>query len=186
MLFRSDTLVEERCFRADLLFRLRVLSLEMPPLRERPGDPLLLAVHFLGKFAQRYGDNHGKGRNSVDSHKHAWFDSYSWPGNVRELENLIHRAFLLADGAEINIPMPESLVSSRSDPSLIRADADGAPQTYAVARMQALESFDREYLEALLRRTQGNVTQAARLAGKERRALGKLLKKYRIDRSPFL
>lgn len=182
---KLETLVEERSFRADLMFRLRVLSLEMPALRERPGDPLLLADHFLGKFAQRYGNTHGKGRSPVDSHTRAWFDSYSWPGNVRELENMIHREFLLADGPELRIPVPDSLVSTGSDQSLIQGAAGDAPQTYAVARMQALESFDREYLEDLLQRTQGNVTQAALLAGKERRTLGKLLKKYRIDCSQF-
>jgi DNA-binding NtrC family response regulator len=182
---KLETLLEERSFRADLLFRLRVLSLEMPALRERPGDQLLLADHFLGKFAQRYGNTHDKGRTSVDSHTRAWFDSYSWPGNVRELENLIHRAFLLADGPELRIPVPDSLFSTRSAHSLLQAAADDAPQTYAVARKQALESFDREYLDDLLRRTQGNVTQAAHLAGKERRALGKFLKKYGIDCSQF-
>lgn len=182
---KLEALVEERGFRADLLFRLRVLSLEMPPLRQRPGDPLLLADHFLGEFAQRYGDNHGERKNSLDSHTRAWLDSYSWPGNVRELENLIHREFLLADGRELRIPVPDSLVSTRSNQGLIQAAADNTPQTYAVARIQALESFDREYLEDLLRRTQGNITQAARLAGKERRTLGKLLKKHCIDCSQF-
>jgi DNA-binding NtrC family response regulator len=182
---KLETLVEERCFRADLLFRLRVLSLEMPPLRERPGDPLLLADHFLRKFAARYGDTRGKGRSGVDSHTRAWIDSYMWPGNVRELENVILRALLLADDQEFGIAVPDSRLSIRSAHRLPQAAAEDPPQTYAVARLQALGLFDRKYLDDLLQRTQGNVTQAARLAGKERRALGKLLKKYQIDPSRF-
>ena len=182
---KLQALAADRCFRPDLLFRLGVLSLEMPPLRERVGDPQLLAEHFLDEFARRYGNAYGATRSALHSETLAWFDSYSWPGNVRELENLIHRAFLLADGQEIRIPFPLSPCPAPPDRWLIQDAAGGGPQNYAVARKQAIESFDRHYLDDLLKRTHGNVTQAARLAGKERRALGKLLKKYAIDCSDF-
>lgn len=180
---RLKTLVGEHSFRADLLFRLHVLSLEMPALRDRPGDPWLLAHHFLDEFAQRYGSISGEARRSIDSHAHAWFDAYAWPGNVRELENLIHRVFLLSDGPELSLPAPD--VPALGGPELLQAAAGDAPQSYTAARTQALDVFHRRYLDALLRRTQGNVTQAARLAGKERRALGKLLQKYHVDPSRF-
>ncbi|MGH8438274.1 MAG: sigma-54 interaction domain-containing protein [Pseudomonas sp.] len=182
---KLESLVEAGGFRADLLFRLRVLSLELPPLRERLGDPLLLANHFLREFALRYGDTLPPESNCLDSRAHAWFDSYSWPGNVRELENLIHREFLLSEGCELSIPGPTASMAARSDPGLILAIPTNAVPTYASARLQVLDAFDRKYLEDLLRHTRGNVTQAARLAGKERSALGKLLKKHHIDCSRF-
>lgn len=182
---KLETLVEAHRFRADLLFRLSVLSLEMPPLRERLGDPLLLANHFVNRFAMRYGENRSIKGRSLDTHTHAWFDSYSWPGNVRELENLIHREFLLSDGPAFIVPAPNALIATRSDRNTIQASPENVPQTYALARSQVLEAFDREYLQILLRHTQGNITHAARIAGKERRSLGKLLKKHRIDCSLF-
>jgi len=182
---RLKTLVGEHSFRADLLFRLHVLSLEMPALRDRPGDPWLLAHHFLDELTRRYADIAGEGQRSIDWHAHAWFDAYAWPGNVRELENLVHRVFLLADGPELQLPAPDAPAAGAPDPSLLPDVPDAVQQTYAAARTQALDVFHRRYLDELLCRTQGNVTQAARLAGKERRALGKLLQKYHIDPARF-
>nr|WP_311528314.1 sigma-54 dependent transcriptional regulator [uncultured Ralstonia sp.] len=170
-------LVEERCFRADLMFRLHVLTLEMPPLRERPGDPLLLAEHFLHQFALRYGIAMPR---TLDTCTRDWLDEYAWPGNVRELENLIHREFLLCGTGELRIPMPGCCSASNST-NLARAPLSSGMPTYALARKQALEAFDAAYLRDLLHHTGGNVTHAARLAGKERRALGKLLKLRQID-----
>ena len=170
-------LVDERCFRADLMFRLHVLTLEMPPLRERPGDPLLLADHFLTQFARRYGVAISR---KLDTCTRGWLDEYSWPGNVRELENLIHREFLLNETGELRIPMP-GCRSTSSNCSLARAPLSSGVPPYALARKQALETFDAAYLHDLLDHTGGNVTHAARLAGKERRALGKLLKLRQID-----
>ncbi|MEH6437585.1 sigma-54 dependent transcriptional regulator [Massilia sp. DD77] len=180
---RLKTLVGEHGFRADLLFRLHVLALDMPALRDRPGDPWLLAHHFLDEFTQRYGNTAGIARRSIDARAHAWLDAYAWPGNVRELENLVHRVFLLAEGPELLLPAPEGPVSGHPDPVLL---PDGAArQSYTAARAQALDAFHRRYLIDLLRHAQGNVTHAARLAGKERRALGKLLQKYHIDPARF-
>src|SRR5262249_25512433 len=104
-----DELVADGKFREDLLFRLRVLSLEMPPLRERVGDPSLLAEHFLQVWQHHYG---GCVR-ILDPDSRVWFDSYSWPGNVRQLENLVHRAFVLSDGPEIHVPAPGSRLPNR-------------------------------------------------------------------------
>ncbi|WP_218585424.1 sigma 54-interacting transcriptional regulator [Pseudomonas sp. R5(2019)] len=181
---KLETLVEADGFRADLLFRLRVLSIEMPPLRERLGDSLLLANHFLREFASRYGEHRLK-TSALDSHTHAWFDSYSWPGNVRELENLVHREFLLSDGRAFIIPAPNVTMNTCPDHGLIQASAGIPPQSYTVARTKVLDAFDKRYLEDLLRHTRGNVSQAARLAGKERSSLGKLLRKHQIDCSRF-
>jgi transcriptional regulator with GAF, ATPase, and Fis domain len=88
----------------------------------------------------------------------------------------------MSDTQELRIAAPDA-VSSRAVPSTVPPGLTALP--YQVARLQALESFDRLYLQEVLRRAQGNVTHAARLAGKERRALGKLLRKRRINTAPF-
>lgn len=159
-------------FRADLFYRLNVLSLEIPPLRSRSGDAQLLAEHFLREYAVRYS----MPCKPLNPATIAWFERYSWPGNVRELENLLQREFLLGDGAELGIAPPAVPgMASRG----VAADPD---ESYQAAKSRALEEFDRDYLQRVLRECGGNVTKAARLAGKERRAFGKLLKRYSIGR----
>lgn len=168
-------------FRSDLLFRLRVLALEMPPLRQRHGDSLLLAEHFLCGYARRYEATPRK----LNERTCAWFESYSWPGNVRELENLVHREFLLADGHEIDVSAPCTMSFPSFQQIPLRTKSAQEHVAYADARQQVLDEFDREYLTTLLRSTQGNVSHAARLAGKERSALGKLLRKHGISAAHF-
>ena len=147
----------------------------MPPLRERNGDVKLLASHFLQECDQRYGEP-GK---QLDAATLRWFEQYRWPGNVRELENLIHRHYLLSDELELHIAPPSGLAApATSDAAPVAAD--GEPLSYRAAKSRALQEFDRAYLTQMVRRTGGNVTQAALLAGKERRAFGKLLKRYHI------
>ncbi len=171
---RLQDAVEDGSFRADLFYRLNVLSLEIPPLRARSGDALLLAEHFLREYALRYS----MPAKLLDAATLEWFSRYVWPGNVRELENLLQREFLLADGDEIGIAQPAEGVRAASPP----AGAASANESYQAAKSRALEEFDRDYLQRVLRECGGNVTKAARLAGKERRAFGKLLKRYRIGR----
>ncbi|HEU4778500.1 MAG TPA: sigma-54 dependent transcriptional regulator [Steroidobacteraceae bacterium] len=165
--------VEEGSFRADLFYRLNVLSIEIPPLRARCGDAQLLAEHFLREFAVR----HSVPCKSLDAATLAWFGRYTWPGNVRELENMLQREFLLGDGAELRIAPPR--VHSVAAPP---AGEGAQNESYRAAKSRALEEFDRDYLQRILRESGGNVSKAARLAGKERRAFGKLLKRYRIGR----
>jgi DNA-binding NtrC family response regulator len=165
-------LADQDQFRIDLLFRLKVLFLELPPLRERPGDIPLLANHFLIGCSARYN----LARKRFDTASMPMLEAYGWPGNVRELENVVHRGFLMADGEVVTI----------TDPELRPADVDvGAGDNYRVAKAEALRSFNRRFLTDLMARTGGNVSAAAARAGKERRALGKLLKKYDIDPSGF-
>jgi two-component system response regulator GlrR len=175
-----EALAEQGGFRRDLLFRLCVLSLVMPPLRERTGDPVLLANYFLEQFAKRYCDTERR----LESATLTWLNAYRWPGNVRELENLVHRGFLMSEGPDVHVDPPRSLTSKPAGdestwPTVL------ACMPYAAARLQALISFDRRYLTDLLRRTSGNVTQAARLAGKERRTFGRLLKKHHLVGAQF-
>jgi DNA-binding NtrC family response regulator len=159
-------------FRADLFFRLDVLSLRLPPLRERRGDIGLLAEHFVKRFCDEYG----KARKALAPGALAMLEGHDWPGNVRELENLIHRSVLLADGPAL-FPQPAAADAKPQDTSQ-GSTLPGEP--FAVAKARAIEAFERSYLTALLRATGGNVSEAARRADKERRALGKLLKKHAI------
>jgi two-component system response regulator GlrR len=167
-------LADEGSFRIDLLFRLKVLFLELPPLRRRYGDIPLLVSHFLVAYSARYN----LARKRLDGAAMPKLEAYSWPGNVRELENLVHRGFLLADGEVVEMDDPVLRVC----PPALEATAAG---NYRTAKAEAISSFNHRFLTGLMARTHGNVSAAAAHAGKERRALGKLLKKYGIDPDSF-
>ena len=154
--------VDEKQFRSDLYFRLNVLRIELPPLRERRQDIPLLAHHFLALFAP-VGAR--KAFTSAALHQ---LGSYYWPGNIRELANVIQRAIVFSQGAMIN----------RCDIAIPGEQIPPPAGSFRQERKEALQSFEREYVEALLRRNHGNITWAAREAGKERRAFGRLVKKY--------
>jgi len=161
-------------FRADLYFRLNILSLRLPPLRERVDDIDLLARHFVELYCRQYG----LPAKTLDPRTVRLLRAYHWPGNVRELENLIHREVLLATGKVLQI-LPGADSSPRIES--FEPDAQGiAGISFAEAKSRAVAVFERDYLIRLMAETQGNVTRAARVAGKERRALGKLLKKYGV------
>jgi DNA-binding NtrC family response regulator len=167
-------------FRADLYFRLNVVPLRLPPLRERETDIELLARHFLRKFAATYRLED----LAFDIPTLSWMRSYRWPGNVRELENYVHRAAVCAEDGRIRLA---DLVDC-GEPAKHRPDDRAfppAPMTFKEGKARAVEAFERSYLLSLLSETGGNVTLTAKRAGKERRALGKLLKKHGIDRASF-
>ena len=173
-------LAEADRFRMDLLYRLKILWLELPPLRERKGDPELLADHFV-----RIGSNHfDKPVKKFHPTALEWFECYAWPGNIRELENLVYREFLLADGPEIRITLvnphqPEQCPPLEQYPGAI----DGLD--YCQAKAKAIESFEVKFLTTLMVKAKGNVTAAAKMAGTERRHLGRLFKKYGIDKGRY-
>lgn len=166
-----EGLVRDGAFRVDLLFRIKVLSVELPALRDRAGDARLLSEHFLDDCARR----HGPPRKRLHRSTLDWIESYEWPGNVRELENFVQRECLLTDGDELRYPRDE----------MHEVKAHDRQGTYNAARAAALAAFDRRFLSELLARAAGNVTLAARHAGKERRALGRMLKKYGIRPADF-
>lgn len=172
------TLAERGQFRLDLLYRLKILHLELPPLRHRKGDPEVLAHHFVRLSAERYA----KPRKPFHPDTLTWFDYYAWPGNVRELENVVYRAFLLAEEPAIYIP-PDGAIAATGVSLDDRPHGGFDSFKYTHAKAQALAHFDKEFLIRLLAKANGNVTRAAQLAGTERRYLGKLLKKYGIDKN---
>ena len=112
----------------------------------------------------------------------AWMDKYAWPGNIRELENLVYREFLLADGRLIEIRPPDA---ARSDSDAQPDGTDVAVLSFRQAKTRAIAEFERRYLADVLSAARGNVTRAARLVGKERRAFGRLLKKHDIDKTVY-
>ena len=162
-------LVEIERFRRDLLYRLNIFELWIPPLRSRPEDIELLANHFIRLFSAKYGI----ATKRLHPATREWLRHCEWPGNVRELENWIHRELLLADGEEIR--------HGGDRASGLPRDARG-PLDLRTAKARALAAFEATYLADVLAEARGNVTVAARLAGKERRSFGKLMKKYGIDR----
>jgi DNA-binding NtrC family response regulator len=174
-------LVRSGAFRQDLLYRLAILTLTMPALRDRAGDVELLASHVLRKLAAQYH----KPKPAIDAHSIGLMTEYGWPGNVRELENVMHREFLLSDGPSLSI-------GAEYLPSPARVAAPGAAETlydaavsFAKAKAHAIAQFERSYLQKALSASDGNITLAARRCGKERRSFGKLLKKYGIERGLY-
>ncbi|GLH74176.1 hypothetical protein GETHLI_26780 [Geothrix limicola] len=169
-------LAERGAFRSDLLYRLRILCLELAPLRERRGDLEPLSAWFLDACHQRFG----LGVKSLHPDSLAWMNQYHWPGNIRELENLLYREYLLSEGPVMRVEAPKGMRLAAPDP----VDAPSDDLSFHRAKARAVEAFERNYLTRLLDLAGGNVSLAARLAGKERRSLGKLLKKHGLGRAP--
>jgi DNA-binding NtrC family response regulator len=162
--------VQQKRFRADLYFRLNVLRLELPALRDRPGDVGILAEHFLDTLCA--AANREKLILSPGALR--LLDNYTWPGNIRELYNVINRLVVLCPGPQV-LPsqIPWATAQSRSD---------SCAPSFNQARAQVIENFEREYVTRLLRKNNGNVSSSAREAGKDRRTFGRLIKKYNIQR----
>lgn len=177
-------LTEEGRFRSDLLFRLNIMTVSMPPLRDRQQDIVLLADYFIRQLSVRYGQS-GK---SLHPDTLAWLKCYQWPGNIRELENFLHREYLLTDGDVIRIDS-QSLSGDSDERRRRMPDRRSKSQItslgFSTAKTRVIEEFEKTYLEHLMSESQGNVTAAAKLAGKERRAFGKLLKKYGLQKDYY-
>jgi DNA-binding NtrC family response regulator len=174
-------LTQQHQFRQDLLYRLNVVPVRLPPLRARDADVELLARHFIKRFARQYGQP----EKSLPPSIIGALRRHHWPGNVRELENTLHRAFVLADGDTVRVPALHGDEGERRRSLLDRRQTALLEHDLGAAKARLIVEFERRYLESLLRDTQGNVSEAARRAGKERRALGKLIKKHGLaNRQP--
>ena len=174
----QEMVIQER-FRADLHYRINVMELAVPPLRERGDDVVLLARHFIAEAACRYDTP----PRDLHPDTVAWLTRQPWPGNARELQNRIQREFLMCDGASIVIRQAPPPADRRRQHDRRLGEADTL--NFNAAKQTTLQAFERSHLIRLMRESTGNVTHAARLAGKERRALGKLLKKYCIEPAVF-
>lgn len=164
-------MVREGTFREDLYFRLNVLPIEVPPLRERPEDVALLAQHFIARYCRR----NNRRIPEVDGDVYQALRAYHWPGNIRELQNLVERMVILSDGQQISTAdLPPNLLA----PSPLPAVRPGSKTLQEVR-----EAAERNYIEHCLAAAGGNVSQAARLLGMERTNLHKKMKALGITRS---
>ena len=162
-------------FREELYYRINVIAVTLPPLRSRKGDVALLAHTFLKK----YGLNHATLRG-FDPEVIAALEAYSWPGNVRELQNIIERACALAEGETVTLhDLPEHVRQSQplASQSLPRLDTSFSLKE---AREKWLGQLETAYVQDVLQRNGGNVSQAARAAGIDRKTFHRLLSKHHL------
>jgi DNA-binding NtrC family response regulator len=156
-----ERLVKEGKFRADLFYRVAVVRVAVPPLRDRPEDVPLLIDRFVAALGPH---------KHVAPEVYALLSDYDWPGNARELRNVIERAIAVAEGRVI-------------DARAIFPDADEAApaQTFHAAKENVVAAFEKRYVEALLQKHEGNVSRAAKEAGLSRNALYALMKRVGIS-----
>jgi len=174
-------LIKKGTFREDLYYRLNVISINMPPVRERVEDIPLLAYHFLKKFNKKTG----KSIEEISVDALHMLQGYPWFGNVRELENIIERCVVLTVGNKIGArDLPPKLVSKNFYlPS--NQEEDLSVFSYQDAKEKALEIFNKNYLIHILKAAQGNISLASSKAGMDRSNFKKIIRKYDIDLSGF-
>ena len=161
-------------FRLDLFFRLRVIPIDVAPLKERPEDVPLLFDFFLERYAMEYGV-----RPFVLSRPaRALLHSYHWPGNVRELENCVRFLLCTMPGSTVNVEdLPLLSELARSETTVVSAGP------FNDAKRAAVLAFERHYLQHALARHGGNIAAAARASGKHRRAFFELMRRHGLTRS---
>ncbi|HEX8830154.1 MAG TPA: sigma-54 dependent transcriptional regulator [Longimicrobium sp.] len=172
--------VRDGLLRQDLLYRLNVVPVKLPPLRHRREDIPALAQHFLKRFAQDYG------RDNLRFHPDAVrvLQDYEWPGNVRELQNVVERivSMCLPNQEIAAEDVPEELSVRGGIPgSKGPAFTFSADLPFHDAKTDAITVFEKEYLKDLLKRHNGNISQAARTAGIDRKTIHRMLAKYEIE-----
>jgi two-component system response regulator HydG len=162
-------------FREDLFYRLNVISIQLPPLRERREDIPLLAYHFLRKYSERMG----KKIERIAPDSMALLQAYRWGGNVRELENVVERAVVLQHSDTV---VPSDLPPHIAQVAQVGLDDHKSLSTlpYKKAKRMALVAFEKRYLTSLLSRNAGNISQASRSAGLDRSNFRRILKKYNL------
>jgi DNA-binding NtrC family response regulator len=171
-----EQLVREKTFRADLHYRLAVLCLRLPALRERRDDIEDLACHFVAKHSPP-----GRPAPRLSPAALLAMRTMDWPGNVRELENAVIRGIWLARGGVIELE--DMGLAANADAPRAAAPATAGP--FKELKRQIIHAFEREYLIGLMAMHGGNVTRAAKTARKERRELGRLLKKHQLSPQDF-
>jgi len=166
--------VREGRFREDLFFRLRVVPIAVPPLRERREDIPALLSTFIAHYAKAYGLPPVK----LTREALARLRDYSWPGNVRELENCVRYLTCLRPAGPVDAAELPLLENDEPPPRFDELDLTGLP--LRDAKRELVSRFEREYLERALRRSGGNIARAARQSGKARRAFFELMRKHGV------
>lgn len=171
--------VKEGKFREDLFYRLNVIKIDVPPLRERPEDIPLLITHFLNKYARP-----GEPPKKVSPEAMDRLLGYRWPGNIRQLENAIERAAVTTVGDTINAEnLPTQVVGSASEDSP-RFEID-LKHPLPFYLQQATEQIERQYIAKALEKSRGNVGECAKLCGLSRRSISGKISEYGISKQPF-
>jgi len=178
---RLDDEVAAGRFRRDLFYRLSVIRLDLPPLRERPEDIHLLAAHFLNKLKTKSTPP----VTEIDHEAMQALLDYSWPGNVRELENALKAAVAMADGTIIH---RDSLPAAIAPPDASRRPGHpilDVERPLPDVTEALIHHVEREYLAQLLAHYRGNIARCARHSGLSRRSVAQKLQKYGLDREEF-
>jgi len=176
-----ETEVRVGHFRSDLFFRLKVVSIHLPPLRERGEDILVLARHFLHEFSRKFQ----KRFQDISEEASERLLAYPWPGNVRELRNLIERVVLLEDGERLTLEHLTPEQSGRRVSAPMPAVAAGASLSASASSealaMPTLAQMEADHIGEVLRLTAGNKSRAARILGISRQGLIEKLRRLRVE-----
>jgi DNA-binding NtrC family response regulator len=170
-----EAATRDKSFRADLFYRLNVVTFQLPPLRERSEDISLLAHHFLQRYSQRFN----KPARRLSPEAVDVLQGYAWPGNVRELENAIQRMVVLSTTEELTPREIPTAIRSAAAPARRTGRTFGQP--YALAKEVAVSDFERSYVESVLVQSGGNLAEAARFAGLDKSNFRRLARRHQID-----
>ncbi|MHC1742497.1 MAG: sigma-54-dependent transcriptional regulator [Syntrophobacteraceae bacterium] len=173
-------------FREDLYYRLNVINIRLPPLRERRTDIPLLCRHFL----QKYSVLHGKKVNGFSARAMDYLMKREWPGNVREIENTVERGVIMATDDAVDLPdvlgLERPVEGSSSDPSCPTLAADEIfTMPFKEAKDKLMEEFQAQYISKILAKHSGNVSQAAKESGIKRQYLHRLMRDTQVDSKSF-
>ncbi len=172
--------IKDKTFREDLYYRLNVVHIDLPPLKDRKGDVPVMVYHFLKKYSSLYQ----KGIVEISDSSMQFLLSYDFPGNVRELENIIERGVIFCRG---NILDTKDLFMERELEEGPEGESPGDREllSFKEAKENAIQMFHRRYIQSLLRESGGNISRAAEVAGIQRQYLHRLMKDVGIEAEEF-
>ncbi|MHB8535802.1 MAG: sigma-54-dependent transcriptional regulator [Sulfuricaulis sp.] len=174
-----ETAIAAKAFRSDLYYRLNVVRIQLPPLRERMEDVPLLAEHFLRVF----GEKTGRALQGIDRGAMNALTEYPWPGNVRELANVIERAAVMAGGDRIMaVDLPVGTTPAHPNAAADRLDLD---LPFKEGRQQVIAEYEKAYLVNCLRRYKGNIGQCAQHCGVDAKTFYRKMQEYDLDKHVF-
>jgi transcriptional regulator with PAS, ATPase and Fis domain len=172
-----ETLISAKKFRDDLYYRLNIIAINIPPLRERKSDIPMLVNHFLNIYSVKYK----RKILYVTEEAQEALQKYDYPGNVRELENIIQRGVALSDSNKIGLSdLTVNIVNDSENLTSTNGNFD-----FKVARHNILEKFEKGFVRECLRKSNGNISDASKIAGIQYANFHKKVKKYKINLQDF-
>ena len=173
-----QTMVEEGTFREDLFYRLNIIPIHLPPLRERMDDMLLLINHFLEKYREKLK----KEVRTISQDAINSMLRYHWPGNIRELENILERAVIMATGKDI---VKVDIPGERRNKDIYSFGKIDISMPLKQVKRQIIAQVEKKYLNEVLKQCQGSINMAARRAGIDNKTLYEKMKEYGIKKEDF-